>query len=117
MYIVETKAERIVDTVAWFPTYVSMPTPSSTTTLLSAAYDLTQSLLSPRTSSHLPPLVASHTKALLELSTIFKKSLLPTNQAPTDEFIEDDEQTNDILSKTNVDTTDNNINNNTNKHR
>ena len=80
VYIVETKAERIVDTVAWFPTYVSMPTPSSTTTLLSAAYDLTQALLSPRTSSPLPPLVASHTKALLELSTIIKNSLLPTNQ-------------------------------------
>ena len=39
VWIVETQAERIVDTVAWFPTYVSMPTPSSTTTLLSAAYD------------------------------------------------------------------------------
>ena len=113
VYIVETKAERIVDNVAWFPIYVSIPTSSSTTTLLSAAYDLTQVLLSPRKSSPLPPLVASHTKARLELSTIFKNSLLSTNQASTDEIIEDEEQTNDILSKTNVVTTDNNINNNT----
>ena len=61
VYIVETKAESIVDTVDWFPSYVSILTPASTTTLLSATYDLTQVLLSPQKSSPLPPLAASYT--------------------------------------------------------
>ena len=73
-----------------------MLTPTSTTTSLSAAYDLTQALLSPRNCSPLPPLVVSHTKALLELATIFKQSLLPPNHNLTDETIDDDDENNNI---------------------
>ena len=74
--IVKTQAERFADTVALFPTYVSIPTPSSTTTLLSIAYGLTQALLQLRESPPLPPLVVSQTRSLLELSKIFKQSLI-----------------------------------------
>ena len=90
--IVETQAERIVDTVAWFPTYVSMSTPSLITTLLSAAYDLTQALLQPHESSPLPPLIVSQTRTLIKLAKIFKQSLILPTTERTYTIIEDDDE-------------------------
>ena len=69
-----------------------MPTPSSTTTLLSAAYNLTQALLQPRESSPLPPIVVSQTRALLELANIFKQSLILPTTGGTDTIIKDDDE-------------------------
>ena len=100
--IVKTQAERFADTVALFPTYVSIPTPSSTTTLLSIAYGLTQALLQLRESPPLPPLVVSQTRAPLELANIFKQSLtLPTTER-TDNVMEDDDGNNKILLQNEV---------------
>ena len=44
VYATETRAERITDTLAWFPADVKMPTASSTDAAITAAHDLIKAL-------------------------------------------------------------------------
>jgi hypothetical protein len=48
VWIWETTRERIADTLAWFPSKVTMPTASSTDAAVTAARDLIQALLTHR---------------------------------------------------------------------
>ena len=93
----ETHTERIVNTVTFSPFYVSMPTLSKTTTLLSAVYGPIQALLEPHESSPFSPLIVSHTRALLELTNIFKKSLPLATTECTGNIIEDDDENGELL--------------------
>jgi hypothetical protein len=85
VWIWETCAERISDTLAWFPTKVSMPSASSTDEALAAAKDLVQALLHPTTAGPVNPLSDSQRHALRELATIFADVNTPptTNPAAT----------------------------------
>ena len=83
VWITETNAERMSDTIAWFPHYTTLPIHTNQTTLLSAAYDLTQALLQPSLSSYSPPLSNNHFKSLLELAELFKNSIPVDAIAPS----------------------------------
>ena len=98
----ETHTECVVDTGAWFSSYVSMPTPSPTTTLLSVVYDLTKALLEPRESSSSPSFIVNHTRVLLELANIFKQSLLLPTIERRDDIIEDDDDNREISTENEV---------------
>ena len=93
----ETHTERIVNTVTFSPFYVSMPTLSKTTTLLSAVYDPIQALLEPHESSPFSPIIVSHTRLLLELANIFKKALPLATTECTGNIIEDDDENGELL--------------------
>ena len=53
VWVNETSAERIADTLVWFPTHVTMPTVSSTDAAKAAARDLITALLHPSAASPL----------------------------------------------------------------
>ena len=70
-WVIETRAERIADTIVWFPSQVVMPTASSTDAACAAALDLIQALRHPATASALSPLTDAEHAALLQLADIF----------------------------------------------
>ena len=79
----ETTAERIVDTLAWFPTKVAMPTSSSTDAAIAAARDLIHALRNPSPASPLAPLTDSHHAQLRQLAEIFADSTQPPTTPAT----------------------------------
>ena len=70
-WVIETRAERIADTIVWFPSQVVMPTASSSDAACAAALDLIQALRHPATASALSPLADAEHAALLQLADIF----------------------------------------------
>ena len=74
-----TRAERIADTLAWFPTRHIMPVASSADRAIAAARDLTQALQHPSPASPLAPVEDASRDALHQLASIFadKTSLAP----------------------------------------
>jgi hypothetical protein len=68
IWITETSAERVADTLSWFPTKVLMPTASSTDSVIAAARDLIHALQNPSPASALAP---NHHAALQQLISIF----------------------------------------------
>jgi hypothetical protein len=84
VWIWETASERIADTLAWFPTKVTMPVHSSADTALAAARDLTQALLHPAPASALAPLSDQQYLALRQLAAIFTTG---TNNDPSNAAI------------------------------
>ena len=54
VWMIETNAERISDTIAWFPHYTNMPVHTNQPTILSTTYEITQALIQSRLSSYFP---------------------------------------------------------------
>ena len=71
-WIINTRAERIADTVVWFPSKVVMPTASSSEAACAAARDLIQALQHPAAASALSPFSDSEHAALHQLADIFR---------------------------------------------
>ena len=71
VYIPSTNDMRVSDTLAWFPSQVSMPRASSADLAMASAYDLTQALLHPSPASALSPFSEDQRHALLQLAEIF----------------------------------------------
>ena len=72
VWIWETQHECIVDTLAWFPTRVKMPTISSVDLILAAAADIITALQNPSPGSPLAPTTDSQAAALKQLAEIFQ---------------------------------------------
>ena len=70
VFIPTTSAERITDTLAWFPTVVKMPTTVPDETTLAAAFDLSNALLHPSNSR----LSSTQRAALISLADIINQS-------------------------------------------
>ena len=85
VWITATQAERVSETLTWFPTQVSMPTASSRDTATAAALDLIKALQNPSPASALSPLSDSHHHNLTQLAEIFSAatSAPATFDAPT----------------------------------
>jgi hypothetical protein len=64
IWIYETRAIRVCDTVAWFPTKVKMPNSSSNDMILAALQDIVHALQHPSPKSPIAPRTDSHVKAL-----------------------------------------------------
>ena len=79
----ETNAERIADTVVWYPQGYYMPKATSLDTAAAAAYDLVQALLRPRPPTLSPLCPESMHNSLLRLATILKDSILHEKQSTT----------------------------------
>lgn len=71
-YIWSTKAERITDTLEWFPHYVNMPTSSDLELLVAATTDILNILKNPKKNSPLPPLTQLQSQQLQELTQILQ---------------------------------------------
>jgi hypothetical protein len=76
-WILDTRRERIYDTLQWFPMHVTMPLASSIDLVLAGARDIIQALNNPSASSPLAPLTDSETQTLRTLATVL------TNRQPT----------------------------------
>jgi hypothetical protein len=68
--MLDTRAERISDTVSWFPTKVTMPLASSNDLILAALTDITNALQHPSPAASLAPLAESHVTALQNLTEL-----------------------------------------------
>ena len=76
VWTAETNSERIVDTVAWYPVHFKKLVSNSLDSAIATAQDLTRSLQEPKTNSPIPAISDSQRAILLDLSIIFRKSLL-----------------------------------------
>ena len=86
VYANETKAERIADTLAWFPTTVTMPTTTSTSEAIAAANDLVTALSNPTATDTLAPMTNDQRQALHQLAEIFQNRTQPTSMPVPPEF-------------------------------
>ena len=74
VWVLETGAERIANTLLWFPTQVPLPRTSSADAATAAAQDLIHALKHPHAASPLSPLADEHQSALRQLATIFNSA-------------------------------------------
>jgi hypothetical protein len=82
VWIAETHAKCISDTLSWFPSHVLMPTASSVDTAIAAVHDLTRALLAPLPASAIAPLFDSEHATLTTLAQIFANRLLSPEMVP-----------------------------------
>jgi hypothetical protein len=87
VWIKETAAERIADTLTWMPLHVKMPGATPTEAATAAARDLIAALVNPATPSPLAPLSDSHRQALYQLADIFASITHPIPINPPTEPI------------------------------
>ena len=85
---VKTCAERIVDTVVWFPSKVKMPVTSPQAEIVAAAQNLVKVLLMPLTSSLISTLDDNTRIPLIQLATIFQNSVLEDPAIPSTDDVE-----------------------------
>ena len=78
VYVKETSAERIADTVVWFPRHVRLPVASSRDAATDAARALTHALLNPTPASPLSAISDFQRDALTRLADIFAEVTAPT---------------------------------------
>jgi hypothetical protein len=78
----ETRAVRICDTLSWFPTKNIMPLASSTDLIVAGLHDIRHALLHPSAGSPLAPLTDSHHAALQQLTDVLT-TVTPPTTAPT----------------------------------
>ena len=82
IWIWDSRATRICDTVSWFPTKVTMPLASSTDLIVAGIKDIHHALLHPSPGSPLAPLTDSHTKALRQLTEVLTSIAAPALNSP-----------------------------------
>lgn len=70
IWIWDTRAERVCDTVSWFPTKVAMPLASTNDLILAGVHDILHAIQNPIPPASLASLSPQHTKALTTLTTI-----------------------------------------------
>jgi hypothetical protein len=71
VWVWATNAERVADTMAWFPQHVTMPFLSSSQAAIAAARDLVSALNNPTSASPICPLATSQREQLDQLADIF----------------------------------------------
>ena len=86
VWIISTRAERIADTLAWFPTKVVMPVPSTGERAIAATRDLTNTIRQPSPAAPLAPIAADACQALTQLATIFGDAAAPPALLPPPGF-------------------------------
>jgi hypothetical protein len=80
IWIWETRALRIIDTLTWFPSKVKLPNSSSTDIILSCLQDILHALNNPSPKSPLAPRTDTQTQALHDLMALLG-SVSPTTPA------------------------------------
>ncbi len=82
IWICDTRAERICDTLTWYPTKVRMPASSSNDIIIACLKDIAQALQHPAPASALAPRTDTQSKALLDLITLLTNITTPPLQVP-----------------------------------
>jgi hypothetical protein len=77
VWLWDTRATRICDTLTWFPTKVTMPLASSNDLILAGVQDILQALKNPSPKSPIAPLTDSHHDALIKLTAILTSLVQP----------------------------------------
>lgn len=77
VYVKETSAERIADTLVWFPRHVRLPVASTIDDATAAAQALLQALLHPAPASPIAQVSAQQHAALRQLAEIFADLSVP----------------------------------------
>ncbi|KAI2498398.1 hypothetical protein MHU86_16095 [Fragilaria crotonensis] len=77
VWLWDTRATRVCDTLSWFPTKVTMPLASSNDLILAGIHDILHALHHPSPASPLAPLTDSHHRALIELTSILTSLASP----------------------------------------
>ena len=78
-----TRATRICDTLAWFPTKIAMmPLASSNDLIVAGIQDIVQALKYPSPKSPIAPLTDSHHDALVQLTSILTSIVSPIPDTP-----------------------------------
>ena len=78
----DSRAERIADTIAWFPTKVRMPIASSTELVLAGIRDIHHALTHPSPGSALAPTTDSDVAALNQLTALLTSISTPVPASP-----------------------------------
>jgi hypothetical protein len=84
IWVWETRSCRIVDTISWFPTKVTMPLASSTDLILAGIHDIITALNNPSPGSPLAPLSDSHVAALRQVTAILTNIAQPAEASHPD---------------------------------
>ena len=77
-----TKADRIADTLEWFPHYVTMPTTNNLDLLIATTQDILKALHQPPYNSPLGPLTDSQKEVLQQFAEIFHSQATQQSAAP-----------------------------------
>ena len=80
VYMTETKAERITDTISWYPTKTTLPTASSTEIIAAALNDVAHELSNQRPDKLLCNISDTNVEALKKVTNIFKHIIDPSNR-------------------------------------
>jgi hypothetical protein len=79
VWLWDTRATRVCDTLAWFPTKVPLPLASSNDLILAGIHDILHALRNPSAGSPLAPLTDSHVDALTTLTTLLTSIVAPAS--------------------------------------
>jgi hypothetical protein len=82
VWLCDTYAVRICDTLTWYPTKVRMPASSSNDIIIACLKDIAQALQHPAPASALAPHTNTQTKAHLDLITLLTNITAPPLQVP-----------------------------------
>ena len=82
VWVWETRATRICDTISWFPTKITMPLASANDLILAGVTDIVQALSDPSPGTVLSALTDSHVTALRDLTALLSGIQSSGNNAP-----------------------------------
>jgi hypothetical protein len=80
VWVWDTRAERICDTISWFPTKLAMPIALSTDLILAGIQDILHALRHPSPALPLAPLGSNHVATLHFLAELVTGLAAPTNK-------------------------------------
>jgi hypothetical protein len=80
IWVWNSRAARICNTITWFPTKIIMPLASTADLVLADITDIQQALLKPPPGFHLPP---NHVAALKQLTEVLTSVTTPDIEAPS----------------------------------
>ena len=84
VWVWETRATRICDTISWFPTKITMPLASPTDLILAGVQDIVQALNDPAPATVFKNLNDSHVEALRQLTSLLT-GITPSGNAAVKE--------------------------------
>ena len=107
VYMTETNAERITDTISWYPTTTTLPTASSLEIIAASLQDVQHELMNQRPKNSICSIDTQQKEVLRKLTTTFQQIIDPSNRFTylsdtDDDDVEDDDNNEE---NTNVDET------------
>ena len=80
VYMTETKAERITDTISWYPTKTTLPTSSSAEIISALLYDVHQELVNQRPENSICNINNTQRETLKQITNTYKQIIDPSNR-------------------------------------